>query len=194
MRNVPRLMHGRVVMAEIALAAFNARYAHCSFSARYLLANLGELQDRAGLLEFDLSVSPRIAAEKILSHNPQIVSLGCYIWNIDLVTRVAALLKTLRPDIHLVLGGPEISYETETQEIFQYADHIICGEGEIEFPSLCRKIIKHKDTKTAKLEADELRDSSSPSCLGVNLIHAEPVDLTQIELPYAKLISDWPSI
>jgi hypothetical protein len=48
-------------MADIVITAFNARYAHSSFSARYLLANLGELQKEAGLLEFDLAVQPRIA-------------------------------------------------------------------------------------------------------------------------------------
>ena len=29
---------------EIVIAAFNARYAHTAFGARYLLANLDELQ------------------------------------------------------------------------------------------------------------------------------------------------------
>ena len=40
--------------ADLVLAAFNARYAHTAFGARYLLANLGELKERAELLEFDL--------------------------------------------------------------------------------------------------------------------------------------------
>jgi radical SAM superfamily enzyme YgiQ (UPF0313 family) len=176
-------------MAEIVLTAFNARYAHCSFSARYLLANLSELQVRAELLEFDLSVSPRIAAEKILALNPCIISLGCYIWNIDLVTRVAALLKTIRPDIRLILGGPEISYETEQQEIVQYADHVICGEGEVEFPNLCSNILslaqRRKDAKSTEIGKPcgfaPLRDEK--------ILHAAPVDVTQIELPY-ELYSD----
>jgi len=150
---------------DIFLAAFNARFAHCSFSARYLLANLGELQERTGLLEFDLAVQPRIAAEKILARNPRIVSIGCYIWNIDLATQVAALLKRLRPDLVLVLGGPEISYETEEQDIFQYADHVICGEGEVEFAQLCRQILHLEDPKD-------------------KIIKAKPVDVTQTELPY----------
>ena len=164
---------------RIILTAFNARYAHSAFGARYLLANLGELKACAGLLEFDLSVQPRIAVEKILAHGPQIVGIGCYIWNIDLVTRIAALLKHIRPDIVLILGGPEISYETEQQELFAYADYVICGEGEIEFAKLCQNILKHKDTKIIK------KHSLSPLCLhGEKIIHAEPVDVEQIELPY----------
>ena len=128
-------------MADIVLAAFNARYAHSSFGARYLLADLGELQEQAELMEFDLQEQPRVAAEKILARHPRIVGIGCYIWNIDLATKVAALLKLLRPDIRLILGGPEISHETEAQEIARYADHVICGEGEIEFPKLCSSLL-----------------------------------------------------
>ncbi len=128
-------------MAKIILAAFNARYAHTSFGARYLLANLGELKDQAKLLEFDIAVQPRTAVEKILAHHPQIVALGCYIWNIELVTKVAALLKAISPETKIILGGPEISYETKEQEIFQYADHVICGEGEVEFPKLCHSLL-----------------------------------------------------
>jgi radical SAM superfamily enzyme YgiQ (UPF0313 family) len=180
-------MHGQGGMADIVIAAFNARYAHCSFSARYLMANLAELQEQAELLEFDLAVQPRIATEKILACSPRIVSIGCYIWNIDLITQVAALLKRIRPEIMLLLGGPEISYETEQQEIFQYADHVICGEGEVEFPKLCRKIIHHDGRKNTTHA-----ESGAPSCLSSlrgEIIHAEPVDVSQIALPY-DLYSD----
>jgi len=63
--------------SEIVLAAFNARYAHSAFGARYLLANLGPLKSRAALLEFDLQEPPRAAVEKILAAAPRIVAMGC---------------------------------------------------------------------------------------------------------------------
>ncbi len=169
-----------VQQTNIILIAFNARYAHSSFGARYLLANMGSLRDQCELLEFDLQVQSRIAVEKMLVHNPLIVSLGCYIWNIDLATRFAALLKKIRPDIKLILGGPEISYETDEQEIFQYADHVICGEGEIEFPKLCNRILKHEDTQDSK--NNKLSTSSDLSV--EKIIRAEAVDVEHIKLPY----------
>ncbi len=173
---------------DILFTAFNARYAHAAFGARYLLANMGPLRERSGLLEFDLQVQPRIAVEKMLAHDPKIIGIGCYIWNIDLVTKIAALLKAIRPDIKLILGGPEISYETEQQEIFPNADHIICGEGEIEFPKLCGELIHHRDTEALRSEHHG-DDSVSPSLRGKKIIQAEPVDVEQIELPY-DLYSD----
>lgn len=161
---------------DIIFAAFNARYAHCSFGARYLLANMGELKERSELLEFDLQVQSRVAVEKILERNPSIVCIGCYIWNIDLATHIAALLKRICPDIKLILGGPEISYETEEQEIFHYADHVICGEGEIEVPKLCESLLEAGDT----VPPTSSRLPEKPA----RFIKAEPVDISQIELPY----------
>ena len=65
-------------MSDIVLATLNARYAHASFGLRYLLANLGELQPRASLLEFDVNQRPVDVLETILSRDPKIVGLGGY--------------------------------------------------------------------------------------------------------------------
>jgi hypothetical protein len=153
---------------DIIIAAFNARYAHTSFGARTLLANMGALQSSTRLIEFDLQVRARTAVERMLDAAPRIVAVGCYIWNIELVTRVAALLKRVRPDIKLILGGPEISHETEEQDIFQYADHVVCGEGEVEFPALCRTLL----------------NGAAPAAGPPRIIRAEPVDMASVERPY----------
>jgi len=171
------------MMTKIILTTFNARYSHPAFGLRYLKANLDKaLQEQTELLEFDLSIQPRTAVEKILAFRPHIVGVGCYIWNIDLATRTTALLRHVSPETTLILGGPEISYESEQQEIFRYADYIICGEGEIVFPKLCRDIINRKTTETRE---EKNGISNSPHLRGKKIIRAEPVDLKQIELPYA---------
>ena len=51
------------------------------------------------------------------------------------------LLKTLRPDIKIVLGGPEVSFEVDSQEICRLADHVITGWGDVSFPKLCRALL-----------------------------------------------------
>ena len=47
----------------------------------------------------------------------------------------------MEPNIILVLGGSEISYETETQPLYPIADYIICGEAEFLFKNFCDQII-----------------------------------------------------
>lgn len=128
-------------MPDILLTTLNARYAHAAFGLRYLLANLGELGGRAGMVEFDINQRPVDVLEAILLREPKIVGLGVYIWNVAGATELAGLLKRVRPDMTLVVGGPEVSYETEQQEICRLADYVITGEGDLAFAGLCQKLL-----------------------------------------------------
>ena len=119
-------------MAQIVLTTLNARYIHAAFGLRYLLANLGPLRQQACLVEFDLQQRPLEVVESILAQDPQIVGLGVYIWNVSQATEVLAALKRVRPQVTVVLGGPEVSYETEEQEIVRLADYVIHRRGGFE--------------------------------------------------------------
>ena len=105
------------------------------------MANLGEFESRALIYETTLQKSaPDIVAE-ILAYSPRIVGIGIYIWNVTLCTKVVALLKEQAPSITVVLGGPEVSYETQGQPIVELADVVVCGEGEETFQRLCRTLL-----------------------------------------------------
>ncbi len=129
-------------MPEIVLTTLNAKYAHCAFGLRYLLANLGDLRERAAIVEFEISQRPVDILETLLAHNPRIVGLGVYIWNIEQATRLVGDLKRVRPDITVILGGPEVSYETEGQSIVELADYVITGEGDLTFATVCEQILQ----------------------------------------------------
>src|ERR1035437_6545455 len=115
-------------MPDIVLTTLNAKYIHAAFGLRYLLANLGPLRSRASIVEFDIHQRPGDIAEALLAQNPKIIGLGIYIWNVAPVTEVVATIKRVRPDITVILGGPEVSYEVEGQSIVELADHVITGE------------------------------------------------------------------
>jgi radical SAM superfamily enzyme YgiQ (UPF0313 family) len=158
---------------EIVLTTFNARYAHASFGLRYLMANLGPLQSRATILEFEISQRPIDALETILSHNPTIVGIGVYIWNVSVATQLVAELKRIRSDVIVILGGPEVSYETDQQEICRLADYVIAGEADLAFAGLCEKILAGKKPlmKLIRAELPEF-DKTHGSAVGF------------VELPY----------
>lgn len=125
----------------ILLSTLNARYAHASLGLRYLLANMGELQPSTKLEEFVIGSKTTDVVEKILLHRPRIVGFGVYIWNVEETTRIVALLKRVAPEIVVVLGGPEVSHETQEQQIAQLADYVVTGWGDVSFPKLCRDIL-----------------------------------------------------
>ena len=128
-------------MADIVLTTLNAKYIHAAFGLRYLLANLGPLRTPACLVEFDISQRPVDIVEALLARQPKIIGLGIYIWNVAPATEVVAALKRLRPDITVILGGPEVSYEVESQPIVQLADYVIGGEGDLAFAEVCQQLL-----------------------------------------------------
>jgi len=158
-------------MADIVLATLNAKYIHASFGLRYLLANLGPLQSRARLLEFDLTRRPVDVVEVLLAQNPRIIGLGVHIWNVSPPTEIMALLKRLRPDVTVVLGGPEVSFETESQPFAQLADYVIAGEADLAFAELCQRLL------VAERPARKI-------------LPAEPPDLALIAMPYEHYTDD----
>jgi radical SAM superfamily enzyme YgiQ (UPF0313 family) len=158
-------------VADIVLTTLNAKYIHAAFGLRYLMANLGPLQSRATLAEFDINQRPLDIAEALLAQNPRIIGFGIYIWNVERSAEVLAALRRVRPDIKIILGGPEVSYETESQAIVQLADHVITGEADLKFAEVCGVLLN----QAAPLP---------------KVIPAEPPDFSRLALPYQLYTAD----
>ncbi len=156
-------------MPDIVLATLNAKFIHASFGLRYLLANLGPLRARAEIAEYEIKQTPLEIVENLLARRPRIVALGVYIWNVRPTTDVVALLKRLSPETVVVLGGPEVSHETDGQEIVQLADHTITGEADLRFAEVCRLLLCGVPSDRTGLP---------------RILPAELPDLARLELPY----------
>ena len=125
----------------ILLSTLNARYTHASLGLRYLLANMGELKAQTRIQEFVIGAKTTEMVERILATQPKIVGFGIYIWNVEETTRLVATLKRVAPHVVIILGGPEVSYETSEQEIARLADYVVTGWGDVTLPKLCREIL-----------------------------------------------------
>lgn len=152
-------------MAKIVLATLNARYIHSSLGLRCLMANMGELQEHTLLREFTINQRAQDIAEELLALEPEIIGLGVYIWNVEETARLVGILRRVRPDIHIVLGGPEVSHEWDEQELTSRADYLITGMADLRFAELCRLIL------AGAAPAEEI-------------IHAAPPNLETLALPY----------
>jgi radical SAM superfamily enzyme YgiQ (UPF0313 family) len=150
--------------ADIVLATLNAKYIHASFGLRYLFANMGDLHARTCIVEFDLTQRANDIAEILLARCPRIIGLGVYIWNVALSTEVVAILKRIAPEVTVILGGPEVSFETESQPICAAADYVITGEADLKFAETCRAILNGAPPtrKTIPSELPELAKLALP--------------------------------
>jgi hypothetical protein len=115
---------------------------------------LGELRDRATLVEFTINDLTLEVLDAILAINPKIIGIGVYIWNIEQTTRLVADLKRLRPEILVVLGGPEVSFEYDEQPIVALADYVITGEGDLAFARLCTELLAGRRPETKIIVAE----------------------------------------
>ncbi len=150
---------------KILLSTINARYFHASLGLRYLLANMAELEADTALFEFTLEQRPIDIAEELLAHQPEIIGISIYIWNIEQSSQLIALIKAISPETSIVIGGPEVSYEWQGVPVVEMADYLICGAADLAFAALCRTI----------LNGDRPHDK---------VIQAAPLALEDLALPY----------
>jgi hypothetical protein len=134
--------------ANILLCTLNARYSHASLGLRYLQANMGALRAHTQLLELTINRPTEELLQALLdrlgplqAEQRCILGLGVYIWNVQETLALVLALRTLRPDVVVVVGGPEVSHEVHDQAIVRAADHVITGWGDISFAQLCQALI-----------------------------------------------------
>jgi len=115
---------------QILLATLNSKYIHTNLAIR-ILYQLNKEHKGLAWKEFTINEEQEPIVE-FCSHF-DIVCLSCYIWNITPTLAVAKLLKERNPNIKILLGGPEVSYEYGDIINLPEIDYIISGEGEIPF-------------------------------------------------------------
>ncbi len=147
-------------MSKITLSTLNAKYIHASLGLRYLYANMGKLQEHTTLREFTLAQRPEDIVEQLITDDLKIIGFGVYIWNVTQTTEVIRLVKVLRPDIKIVIGGPEVSFETDDQVIAKLADYIVTGPADVSFAQLCQELLDgenpRKQVSSLPVTLDEL--------------------------------------
>jgi radical SAM superfamily enzyme YgiQ (UPF0313 family) len=148
----------------IILTTLNAKYIHASLGLRYLYANLEELQTQAEVREYTINTRPIDIAEKLLQASPKIIGFGIYIWNCRETLAVISQIKAVSPDTTIVVGGPEVSYESDKQELCQLADYVITGAADKSFYQLCKSILSNRPPieKVLKSKPLQLVDLNLP--------------------------------
>lgn len=117
--------------------AINSKYIHSALAPWYLKAACGPECGEAGVLEFTINDSQDSVLTRIYSEQPDTAAFSCYIWNIEFVLKLAANLKKLLPNTVIVLGGPEVSYDSGlVLDRHPFVDYILAGEGEASISGL----------------------------------------------------------
>ena len=119
---------------NVLLCALNAKYIHSSLALWYLLAGISQYcknEIRTELLEATVNEETDDILDRIVVQNPDVIAFSCYIWNIQKVGELVRNIKVIYPDTVIILGGPEVSYNTK-DVLLNNPDvgYVISGEGE----------------------------------------------------------------
>ncbi|AKL94565.1 putative cobalamin (vitamin B12)-dependent methylthiotransferase [Clostridium aceticum] len=131
---------------KVVLTALNAKYIHTNLAVRYLKKSAEDLVDHIEIAEFTINHSQHYILNEIYKMQPEIVCFSCYIWNIEMIHQISKLLKKVMPQVMIVLGGPEVSFETvKVMEENDAIDIVVIGEGEKTFRQLMAAMQRDED-------------------------------------------------
>lgn len=135
---------------NVLLTTLNSKFIHSSPAVLYLgKAVLDCMENRRGfdfcVREFTINNSDEHITNEIIAGKYDVVCFSCYIWNIEKTLHICENLKKAVPEIKIILGGPEVSFDAEKiLENMNFIDFVLCGEGEETLPALILQLFEEK--------------------------------------------------
>ena len=91
---------------KILLIAVNAKYIHSNLAVYSLRASAEKQGEQAGILEFTINQQEDEILRAICREKPDLAAFSVYIWNVDLIRRLARDLHEILPEMAIWMGGP----------------------------------------------------------------------------------------
>ena len=119
------------------LTTLHSKYIHASLALPCLAAACGSDCGEVRICEFTVHEPKEQILAALLAPQPDVIAFSVYIWNRLATLELIDALAVVRPELRIIVGGPELSWESDAL----LKDHpgitaLIRGEGELPFPSL----------------------------------------------------------
>ncbi|WKY45843.1 DUF4080 domain-containing protein [Eubacteriaceae bacterium ES2] len=173
-------------MNDLTLVAINAKYPHTNLAVRYLREAVSGFQ--LEIYEGSVNDSIHGMVDRLLDMDGKIYGFSCYIWNIEIVHKLAEIIKKARPEAIILFGGPEVSYEGESiAKHYPYVDAVITGEGEAPLKDFLFSLSSGKEIISDKIILAESFDHHTANTLQGNIESEKLIELdsNQIKFPYS---------
>ncbi|SJZ44880.1 B12-binding domain-containing radical SAM protein [Garciella nitratireducens] len=175
---------------KVLLTSLNAKYIHTNLAIRYLEAFCRKINNvDIKIKEFTINDRWEKILPEIYKERADVIGLSCYIWNIKETIKIVQLIKTLQPQVKIILGGPEVTfYGKEWMNKIREIDYIVKGEGEITFFELL-KFLENNKGQLSNIKGLLYRDKKNYI---IENQDREPMkDLDEIPFPYPKDLSEF---
>ena len=157
------------------LTTLNAKYIHTSLALRWLYVANRERFD-ISFKEYTIKEPIEKVAEELLDSDCDVIGISVYIWNVEQIRELISLLKAEKPELIIILGGPEVMYEPDFFLHNWNIDYVIGGEGEFVLGELLSAIENG--------DAIEINGVSSREHISKVIVQADLDKLASLPSPY----------
>lgn len=135
---------------KLLLTTLHAKYSHASLALPCLAASCRDLPGITTVTkELTVNEPHDKLLRQILSHHADLIAFSCYIWNIEAILKLASDIKKITSETIIVLGGPEVSFDSvELMNANPALDYVVKGEGEEVFRQLLEELRQGKQSGT----------------------------------------------
>lgn len=128
------------------LTTLHSKYIHASLALPCLAAACGSDCGEVRICEFTVHEPKEQILAALLTQQPDVIAFSVYIWNRSATLKLIDALALVRPQLCIVVGGPELSFE-ESDLLHRHPgiSALIRGEGEIPFSSLLAAWAGHEN-------------------------------------------------
>ena len=114
---------------NVILSTLNSKYIHSNLAIRYLKEYVRDIVE-VELVEFTINQNLDEISGELFKMNPDLIGFSTYIWNVNEILEIIERLKIVNPDLKIILGGPEVSYDGYKLLLNNPGiDFVIAGEG-----------------------------------------------------------------
>lgn len=134
---------------KFLLVAVNAKYIHSNLAVYSLKAYAEKYSvsdNNIEIAEYTINQYADEILRDIYERRPDAVGFSCYIWNIEMIKKIAADYKKICPYVTIWVGGPEVSYNVQqVLEENSFFDCVMYGEGEEIFKNVIQAYKKEDE-------------------------------------------------
>ncbi len=142
---------------RVHLTTFNAKYIHTSLALRWLYV-VNKERFELSFSEYTIKEDAEKIAREIIDTGCDVAGISVSIWNVEQSRQLASLLKRDNPDMIVIVGGPEVSYEPGFFLNNWQIDYVISGEGEFVLGELLDAL---QNSRTVDIDGVSSKDKIS---------------------------------
>ena len=129
-------------MLRLTLTGLASQYIHMPLAPFCLKKAVDEgcSAVTATICDLNINDTQEDLLARVMATAPDVLGVSLYIWNRECAARLIRRVKALKPEIIVIVGGPEATFSVEETFREMPIDYLLRGAGEESLPALLRAL------------------------------------------------------